>query len=421
MSLTKKEKIARVPRFFPPVLSALRLTGADKNGLHELSDAEWHDLLAFCDLAHLTLPLVMTCQSEVPPSVLARAQENIADNKLRVRKIESAYLEIAGAFESAGIEHLVIKGFAQSPEFVDPAEHRMQSDIDLYCPKEFIFAAQAVLTGLGYVGNPTLDKYPADHLPEMTRRQGWQWRGNLYDPEMPPSVDLHFCFWNEATSRLSIPGAAHFWERRILRQKGYFNFPALSTIDNLAFNALHILRDLQRGDWVLHHVYELAWFLHHHAEDEELWDAWTRSHDDSLRALQAISFWLAREWFGCRWNSVIDREAAGIPHPAQQWLKRFSQSPLTGMFSPNKHGVWLHIALLESRRDKLLILGKVLMPLRLPAVGAPGQASTKTRQTRKVWPSQPYPRYLLHLIFRVAFHLRTLPDTLWHGICWLAE
>ncbi len=93
-----------------------------------------------------------------------------------------------------------------------------------------------------------------------------------------------------------------------------------------------------------------------------------------------ISFWLAREWFNCNWARAIDREVSRIPRPVRQWLDRFSQSPLTGMFHPNKHGVWLHLSLLESRWDRLLVLGSALLPVRFPAVGAPGQDATKSRQ-----------------------------------------
>jgi hypothetical protein len=417
----KRNQSAGVPSFFRAALEALQLRGAETLGLWELTDAKWRDLLTFCDLAHLTLPLMRTCQEDAPGWVLSRTTRNLADNKVRIKRIETAYREIARAFEEGGIEHLVVKGFAQYPDFAELLECRMQSDIDLYCPEESILAAQTALRGLGYEADRTLDKFPADHLPEMIRKQEWRWRGNAYDPEMPLTIDLHFCFWNRAATRLSIMGVSEFWGRRIQRQIGDLSFPALCPIDSLAFNALHILRDLQRGDWVIHHVYELAWFLHEHADDETFWQTWVARHDASLRGLQVISFWLAREWFNCSWASAIDVEVSRIPSPVQKWLNRFSESPLTGMFHPNKHGVWLHLALLESRWDRLLVLGSALLPFRLPAVGARGQNATKSRRTRKFWPTQRYAKYLLHVVFRFAFHLRTLPNTLWHGFCWWSD
>src|ERR1700722_8813952 len=297
--MVELNQLERVPSFFSAVLDALQLRGAETQGLWELTEAKWHELLRFCDLAHLTLPLIRTCPEDAPAWVLSRAKRNLVDNKMREKRIEAAYREVAQAFEHAGVEHLVVKGFSQHPDFADSLDHRMQSDIDLYCPEDSILAAQASLRALGYEPDQTLEKFPADHLPEMTRRLGWRWRGNEYDPDMPPAIDLHFCFWNRAATRLCIPDVNEFWGRRIIRQIGDLSYPTLSPLDNLAFNALHILRDLQRGDWVIHHVYELASFLDAHAEDETFWQSWVARHDDSLRGLQVISFWLARAWFDC--------------------------------------------------------------------------------------------------------------------------
>jgi hypothetical protein len=416
--MVELNQLEGVPSSFIAALEALQLRGAETLGLWEQTDAKWQDLLNFCDLAHLTLPLMRSCRDDAPGWVLSRGNRNLADNRMRVKLIETAYREVAQAFERAGVEHLVVKGFAQYPDFTDSLDRRMQSDIDLYCPQDSILAAQAALRTLGYESNQTLAKFPADHLPEMTRRRGWRYRGNEYDPEMPPGIDVHFCFWNFAATRLATPGVDQFWNRRIVRHAGDLSYPSLCPIDSLAFNALHVLRDLQRGDWVIHHVYELAYFLHTHAEDEALWQAWVAQHDDRLRSLQAISFWLAREWFNCCCADAVDREMSRIPAPVRKWLDRFSASPLRGMFHPNKHGVWLHLSLLESRWDQLPVLAKALLPIRLPAVGAPGQDATKSHKMRTFWPSQRYAKYVLHVAFRIAFHLRTLPDTLWHGFCW---
>src|SRR5271156_397665 len=154
--MVELNQLEGVPSFFVAVLEALQLRGAETLGLWELTDAKWQDLLAVCDLAHLTLPLMRTCREDAPGWVLSRAKRNLADNKIRVERIETAYREVAQAFEHAGVEHLVLKGFAQYPGFADSLDHRMQSDIDLYCPEECILAAQASLRTLGYESDRTL-------------------------------------------------------------------------------------------------------------------------------------------------------------------------------------------------------------------------------------------------------------------------
>src|ERR1700691_4185440 len=92
---TKDDQLAGVPRFFRAALEALQLSGASPRRLHELNDAGWHALLSFCDLAHLTLPLVMTCQAAAPEWVVSQAKQNLVDNRIRMKRIESAYGEIA--------------------------------------------------------------------------------------------------------------------------------------------------------------------------------------------------------------------------------------------------------------------------------------------------------------------------------------
>lgn len=381
-----------------------------------MHDEQWRRALDFCDLAHLTLPLGRRLHDAAPAWVLSRIDRNIVDNRRRLAKLKAVYKEIANALAAANVEHVILKGFAQYPGFVESAELRLQSDIDLYCPKEGIRKAYGALRDLGYNPDETLEEFPADHLPVMTRRSDWKWSGNFYDPEMPPSVDLHFSLWNKAASRIGLEDIEEFWHRRGICDWGDVSFPALSPLDNLGFNALHVLRDLCRGDWVIHHVYELAWFLQRHATNDALWGDWIRLHSERMRALEAIPIWFAREWFHCDLSPQLRSEIAYLSPFSEQWLKTFSVTPISGMFRPNKVGVWLQVGLIEARKDKLAVMCDTLLPRRLPAVGAPGQNVTKTRRIRRWWPSNAYVRYAFHIMFRSAFHLSRLLPTIYYGI-----
>jgi Uncharacterised nucleotidyltransferase len=418
--VTSLLNLRSMPPYFPAVLGALQFQEPSVGALKSLSDEQWRQALEFCDLAHLTLLLRGSFQKCAPAWVLSRVDQNLVDNRKRLERIKAAYSEIAQALTAANVEHVVVKGFAQCPDFVEDAESRVQSDIDLYCPNNTIGRAHDALVDLGYEATRTLEGFPSDHLPVMIKKTGWKWKGNAYDPEMPPSVDLHFSLWNTATNRLIVDGVNEFWGRRGLRHSADFSFPALSRVDNLGFCALHVVRDLQRGDWVIHHVYELAWFLHRHAKNKTMWLEWIRSHDKLLRSLEVIPFWLAREWFQCDVSPLLKSEIARLSPFSEQWLTNFSTAPLGSMFRPNKVGVWLHVGLLPSKRDKLAVLREALLPSRLPAVGAPGQNATKSRRTRRWWPSNTYVRYACHVIFRGCFHLSRLVPTLWRGIeLWL--
>jgi hypothetical protein len=410
------QALHRAPQYFVALMASLQFRDADLMPLEALRDDEWRELLTFGDLAHLTLPATYAIEEVAPGWVVSRIRQNIIDNAQRLINIKLAYKEIAEKLEVRRLDHLMIKGFTQYPSFGAREEFRFQSDIDLYCPSERIMEVSQALADLGYIENATLKGFPSDHLPIMARKTGWTWRGNMYDPEMPPSVDLHFCLWNASETHIALNSVDEFWDRKVVRQANGFQFPTLTTIDNLGYCALHILRDLFRNDWVIHHVYEIAWFLHHHAEDEELWKQWVGLHDIPLRSLEVIAFWLAQKWFSCDVSPVLAAEMLRIQPLPDAWLEKVSMSPLTGMFRPNKDGVWLHHSLVSSKKDKRAVLRNGLMPTRIPALNAPGQNTNKSRRIRRFWPKQPHLKYIIHIIFRIAFHIQLLTPALLRGI-----
>src|ERR1700693_1687106 len=108
-----------LPRHIVAALAALKFSGARREQLRSLEDSEWKDLLSFCDLAHLTIPLSRVCGDDLPPWVRSRIAQNIADNARRFERIKEVYEEFAHACRDAAAEHLVIKGFAQWPGFVE--------------------------------------------------------------------------------------------------------------------------------------------------------------------------------------------------------------------------------------------------------------------------------------------------------------
>lgn len=124
----------RIPPEFASLLSALQLSNPSTARLRRLSDNQWTNLLAVCDSAHLTLQIAQLPMEEFPLWVVERLKTNLADNALRFERIKATYREAARALGSAGVEHVVIKGFTQSPDYVADPRFRSQSDIDIFCP-----------------------------------------------------------------------------------------------------------------------------------------------------------------------------------------------------------------------------------------------------------------------------------------------
>ena len=301
-----------MPDIPPPiaaVLSALRFCGSRRESLRALTDPEWESVLSRWEIRRLMIPLRQACGHDLPEWVRSRIDQNLADNAQRFDHIKTVYLTFANALRDTGAEHVVVKGFAQWPDFVENPRSRLQSDIDVYCPPESIDQARDALSKLGYEEAHGLDRELSDHLPTMVLKTEWKWRGNYYDPEMPVSFELHFCFWNESQGRFGPKGLDQFWSRRVERRLDDFTFPALTSVDNVGYSALNVLRDALQ--WLSVHTSCLrvgACSSTQTRTIEAFWRSWRELHDDSLRGdSEAISFRLAFHCFACRLAEELAR------------------------------------------------------------------------------------------------------------------
>jgi len=416
LRLTTREIAPRIPPEVAAVLAAFQLSDPDTSLLKALDDGEWRRLLEFCNTAHLTLALAQLATDGFPDWVVDRLRINLADNVLCFERVKAEYREAAKALNDAKVDHIVIKGFTQAPEYVADPRLRSQSDLDLFCPPGCIDEARATLMAIGYESFE-VNKAIADHASALCRLGNWRWRGNPCDPEMPLGIDLHFCLWNERVSLIRIPEVELFWERRTTRVVDGLSFPCLCPVDHLGYLALHILRNIFLYDWIVHHVRELAIFLNAHADDDAFWQSWCEIHSPALRSFEAIAFYYARAWFGCRLHRQVAQEIANLGVTQQSWLRRFSGSTLDVMFRQNKDSVWLHLSFVSSRWDRWKILARCLIPSRIAPIGA---HSVKLRNKRLVTAKggNPLLQYVAYLVSRSAAHVRASFTTLTRGLGW---
>jgi predicted MFS family arabinose efflux permease len=414
-TITNEAFAPQVPREVAALLAALQFKDANVSGLQNLSDAEWRSLLRFSELAHLTLPLAQLQFEGKPAWVEERLQSNLADNALRFVRVKATYREAACALYRAGVDHVVIKGFTQAPDYVSNPRLRMQSDIDLFCPPDHIPRAQAALEALGYQPDLRQDYRRADHTPTMSRPQGWTWRGNAFDPDMPLSIELHFCLWNESTALFPVPETAEFWERRIVRSIDDVEFLSLHPVDHLGHLCLHILRNILARDTIVHHIYELATFLHAHAHDDAFWQSWTTLHSSSLRAKEAVALHHAHLWFRCDLHPAVQQQFEALPPQQASWLQRFGASACEAMFRENKDSLWLHLSLINHPGKKLLLLRRAFLPNSIPEPGTPAVTlAARAADTQ----DKPNPGHTRHLVQRTITYTRTTLSTLSRGLHW---
>src|SRR5579863_7300729 len=91
-------KIGEAPAF---LMNALRFQDANRQGLRNVSDAEWNRVLSDWHTVRLTLPLRRAGGDEMPVWVRERIDTFLADNATRFERIKEAYSRAAKALNEA--------------------------------------------------------------------------------------------------------------------------------------------------------------------------------------------------------------------------------------------------------------------------------------------------------------------------------
>ncbi|MGI9073274.1 MAG: MFS transporter [Bryobacteraceae bacterium] len=399
---------AGIPKYGMAVLGALQFSDPDTKLLKSLDETEWNRVLHFCDASQLTLILGHLCRPSLPEWVQARIDSNYRNNAQRFARLNASLVEILESLQSKNIDVITLKGHSHSPHFTPDPLLRVQGDIDLWCLQESVLKARDALTDLGYLPS---SKSEGRHLPPMSRPTDWQWRGDYFASDLPIPVDLHYTLWDEKKERISGPSEYEFWDRRVQMLVDGRAIPVLCEADTLAFAALHLLMHVLHGDLRLQRAWELAHFVHTRADDEDFWHGWRQLHSPTLRELEVIIIGLTADWFGCRHATLLEEEKQNLPHDVKLWIEHYSLSPLEGLFNPNKHELWLNLALLNTRRDKIEVFVRRVFPVRLPGK----HRSRSTNDTRPRLTRQLQLRFLSSRLFH---HARTLIPTLAGAIRW---
>ncbi len=383
----------RLPRYAAALLEPLQYSGENAGLLSALDDAEWNNLLSFCDRAQMTLTFGRLATPFLPDWVSARIGGNMRNNAERHRQWEIAALEIANCLEARGIDFTLLKGPAHSPDFTPDPLLRAHNDIDIWCMPDAVSLAWKALSEMGY---RSLVESKGRHLPPLARPTDWQWRGDFFATDLPIPVDLHYSLWDRDLERIDGPPEREFWQRRRIIQMQGRSVPALCLADTLAFAVLHSLMHMLHGDLRLQRAWEIAYFLNSRASDDFFWSNWRNIHPANLRVLEVTMFALTAAWFQCKLPALVVEEMEALPDDVRLWIQSHVWSPVESLFVPNKDELWLHLALLRRPRDKVSIVFRRMFPIN----SVPG----RDRQGA--------------IASRTVHHLRTLVPTIAQGAKW---
>lgn len=397
----------------PTVIRSLNFSEDRTDLLRGFSPAEWTRLLALTDEAHISLPMATRCRDVMPEPVRAQVDACIARNEIRHVRIAEDHARLAEAMRLHGAEFLVLKGLTHTGYWSTTSRDRPQYDIDLYCPPESMRAAAAAAKSLGYETVPTIGGSASDHLPIMIRRTGWRWRGDYYDPDQPLALELHHRFWNPSLG-FNVHGADQFWSRKRTSVFAGVALPALHPADLSTYAAWHALRHMLGGSLKILHAYELAHFLHHSARDDEFWREWRGFGAPAGRRAESVAFRLAREWFGCAVNPVVEEYLAALPANVERWFRLFAFSYIGKFGQPGKDDLFLNLCLVENKKEVWRIAARRIVPLTVPPAALDAHIRPKTagdRSKRRMY-------RVVFIVRRALFHLRTLAPVARSGIRW---
>lgn len=363
MTAARKLESAGAPDYLVAIFEALRFETPATERFRKLSFEDWARVCEWCDARQLTFMLPELLGEALPVQCrehIARCRERYLR---RFSRLKAELFEITDALNGNGIEFVLLKGLSHSPALTCDPSWRAQGDIDLWFLPRDIPRAYEVLTRLKYVpGPPEVSR----HLAPMTRLSDWKWRGDRYDPEMPVSVEIHYELWSEKAEYIPVAGLDDFWQRKRLRDFDGRLIHVLSEPDLLGFAALHLLLHLLHAEFPAQRAWELGSFLHRTSKDELFWARWRELHPPSLMASEILIFQLVRTWFGCDLPPIVESGAERLPGEARLWLDEFSVCPLMQTFRPNKHELWLQLALIPSSPRKAWVAIRRLFPLALP-------------------------------------------------------
>lgn len=116
---------------------------------------DWSRALHWLDISGLALYFLdrieqLDLYDILPPAVLARLRQNLADNTNRTASMMEEWIEIQRSFYTAGLSWATLKGFSLYPQSVPRPQLRSQLDIDFLIAESSAPAARSILESRGY-------------------------------------------------------------------------------------------------------------------------------------------------------------------------------------------------------------------------------------------------------------------------------
>ena len=390
------------------IIGCLQLSGAsyDFGQMARFSPRDWERTMGWIDRAGLTLYLVerlRACRATevLPARVLARFEQNLADNRCRVDHLLYETGCINEKFDQAGVQYVVIKGLSLWPEFCSNPYLRTQCDLDYLVARQSLRSAQNVLLEFGYEARRRSDvqfeyERPLQRVPSQY--------DSPYKLQTTPTVELHLGLWEDMGHHVPLEEPAFALDSSKLKEWGGLRFPVLSEEDLLLLQLLHAFQHM------LHYWVKLSWlleigrFMEKRRRDSSFWKQFSRRLEDTPRLAEfsTIALELTAKMFSAPMPDVAQHWRRFLRPSACLWLDNYGWNWALGERPPHKSKVFPDTKLslfiseeyIPDRRARRDSLQHLLMPWKMsgrdPAVVfAPVENQPGTR-LRALWVDSTY-------------------------------
>lgn len=362
------------------IIGCLRLSGAsyDFGQLARFSPRDWERTMGWIDRAGLTLYLldrlrICGATGVLHPRVLARFEQNLADNRCRVDHLLSETACINEKLSQAGVQYVVIKGFSLWPEFCSDPYLRTQCDLDYLVAKHSINTAKNVLLESGYEARRRTDvqfefERPLQRVPSQF--------DSPYNLQTTPTVELHVGIWEDITHNVPLEEPAFVLDSAKLKEWGGLRFTVLSEEDALLLQLLHAFQHVL-SYWVkLSWLLEIAHFMKKRWRDSVFWKRFNQRVEGGPQLVEfsTIVLQLTANIFSAPMPEVAQHWRQFLHPSARLWLDKYGSSWALGerpphkskVFPDSKLSVFMNEEYIPDGRIRRDFLRHALMPWKIP-------------------------------------------------------
>jgi Uncharacterised nucleotidyltransferase len=330
--------------------------------LQHLSKTEWRSLLHWLDISGLALYFLdriveLKLTDWLPPGVLARLQQNLADNTERTHVMIAESIAIQRAFQEARLSYANLKGLSLWPSSVPRPELRSQFDLDFLVAEESVSAARKILEQRGY------------RLYLISGRS-WEFKLNekpghslkdLYKAQPSHAVELHV--EPSAAGRLSL------LERVETRDLYGCGMPVLSPVDLFLGQGVHAFKHVCSEFSRVAHLLEFRRHVLLRRNDHVFWSELRRAAAENPRAclgLGVVTRLIAHVMGDFAPEGLTGWTVECLPQPARLWVERYGRRAVFESFPGSKLYLLLQRELECAGVPAKRSLRQILLPVRLP-------------------------------------------------------